>query len=80
MADGDVMNGLGRQLEDSGGAGESVERVLDAIGFQTAILTLNAAVEAAHAAEPGMGARRSPARFETWRKTSPDDLLRATES
>jgi hypothetical protein len=41
---------------------------------------LNAAVEAAHAAEPGMGARRSPARFETWRKTSPDDLLRATES
>ena len=49
------MNGLGRQLEDSGGSGENVERVLDAIEFQTAILTLNAAVEAAHAAEPRTG-------------------------
>ena len=49
------MNGSGRQLEDSGGSGEGVERVLDAIEFQTAILTLNAAVEAAHAAEPRAG-------------------------
>jgi hypothetical protein len=48
------MNGLGRQLEDSEGAGESVERVLDAIEFQTAILTLNAALEAAHTAKPGI--------------------------
>ena len=55
MPDGDGMNGLGRQLEGSAGAGESVERVLDAIEFQTAILTLNAAVEAAHTAEPAPG-------------------------
>jgi hypothetical protein len=55
MPDGDGMNGLGRQLEGSEGAGESVERILDAIEFQTAILTLNAAVEAAHTAEPAAG-------------------------
>jgi len=53
------MNGLGRRLEDFGGSGESVERTLAAIEFQTAILTLNAAVEAASGAGPGTG---SPAR------------------
>jgi hypothetical protein len=55
MPDGDGMNGFGRQLEGSAGAGESVERVLDAIEFQTAILTLNAAVEAAHTPQPAPG-------------------------
>lgn len=49
------MNELGRQLEDSGGSGESIERVLDAIEFQTAVLTLNSAVEASHAAVPETG-------------------------
>lgn len=48
------MNGLGRQLEGSAGAGESVERVLDAIEFQTALLTLNAAIEAADTAGPAI--------------------------
>lgn len=45
------MNELGRQLENLEGGAESAERVLGAIEFQTAILTLNAAVEAAHGAE-----------------------------
>jgi hypothetical protein len=58
------MNGLGRQLEGSEGAGESVERVLDAIEFQTALLTLNAAVEAAHAAEPGTGSTALAGRIQ----------------
>ncbi len=47
------MNGFGEQLENFGRAGESIERMLDAIRFQTAILTLNAALEAAHAADTG---------------------------
>ena len=49
------MDGLGKQLENSGWSGESVERVLDAIQFQTAVLALNAAVEAAHTAELKLG-------------------------
>ncbi|MGB9455027.1 MAG: hypothetical protein WCB12_03230 [Bryobacteraceae bacterium] len=48
------MNGFGKQLENFGRAGESVERMLDAIRFQTAILTLNAALEAAQMAKPGV--------------------------
>jgi hypothetical protein len=55
------MDGLGELLENSELAGESVERVLDAIRFQTAVLALNAAVEAAHAAEAET-ARPRPAR------------------
>jgi len=46
------MKGLGRRLEGAADACERVESVLDAIEFQTAMLTLNAAVEAAHSAEP----------------------------
>ncbi len=49
------MNGFGKQLENFGRVGENVERILDAIRFQTAILTLNAALEAAHAPETGKG-------------------------
>jgi len=45
------MDGLGKQAENSRWAGECVERVLDAIQFQTAVLALNAAVEAAHTAD-----------------------------
>jgi hypothetical protein len=49
------MTGLGRQLEENGGADERVARLLDAIQFQTAILMLNAAVDAAHDAAPELG-------------------------
>ena len=49
------MSGLGKQLKDFGQAGESIERILDAIRFQTSILTLNAALETAQPADPRMG-------------------------
>ena len=58
------MKGLGRQLEGSGRAFESVERTLGAIEFQTSILTLNAAVEAADSAERSVGSTALPGRIQ----------------
>jgi hypothetical protein len=54
------MNESGRHSQGSGGAGASVESILDAIEFQSAILTLNAAVEAAHIAGPTAPTSRAP--------------------
>ena len=58
------MNGSGRHSQGSGGAGASVESILNAIQFQSAILTLNSAVEAAHIAGPTAPTSRAPGLVE----------------
>jgi len=46
------MEGCGRQPENVELTAASVERLFEAIRFQTSILALNAAVEAAHVRKP----------------------------
>jgi hypothetical protein len=47
------MNGLQESPENPGSVREGVVQVLEAIRFQTAVVLLNAAVEAAHTGESG---------------------------